>query len=57
MDSKRQKKYSRLIQKDLGEIFQQISRDHFGGAFITVTQVKVSPDLAIAKTYLTFPFV
>ncbi|UZR93323.1 30S ribosome-binding factor RbfA [Chondrinema litorale] len=54
MDSTRQKKYSRLIQKDLGEIFQQVSRDHFGGAFITVTQVKVSPDLAISKVYLSF---
>jgi ribosome-binding factor A len=54
MDSTRQKKYSRLIQKDLGEIFQRTSRDLFGGAFITVTQVKVSPDLAQAKAYLSF---
>jgi len=54
MDSTRQKKYSRLIQKDLGEIFQRTARDLFGGAFITVTQVKVSPDLAQAKVYLSF---
>ena len=54
MDSTRQKKYARLIQKDLGEIFQRTARDLFGGAFITVTQVKVSPDLAQAKVYLSF---
>ncbi len=54
MDSTRQKKYSRLIQKDLGEIFQRTARDLFGGAFITVTHVKVSPDLAQAKVYLSF---
>ncbi|MDW7694400.1 30S ribosome-binding factor RbfA [Flammeovirgaceae bacterium SG7u.111] len=54
MDSKRQKKFSRLIQKDLGEIMQQASRDMFGGAFITVTQVNITPDLSIAKIYLSF---
>jgi len=54
MDSKRQKKFSRLIQKDLGEIFQQNSVSMFEGAFITVTHVQVSPDLGLAKVYLSF---
>lgn len=54
MDTKRQNKFSRLIQKDLGEIFQQKSRDWFNGSFITVTQVQVTPDLGIAKVYLSF---
>ncbi|WP_020527937.1 30S ribosome-binding factor RbfA [Flexithrix dorotheae] len=54
MESKRQKKYSSLFQKDLGEIFQQLSKDHFKGAFITVTSVKVTPDLGMAKVYLSF---
>ncbi|GAA4833952.1 30S ribosome-binding factor RbfA [Algivirga pacifica] len=54
MDSKRQQKFSRLIQKDLGEIFQQNANKLFGGAFITVTDVTVSPDLGLAKVYLSF---
>lgn len=54
MDSKRQQKFSRLIQKDLGEIFQQNANKMFGGAFITVTQAKVTPDLGMVKVYLSF---
>ncbi|MBB6461042.1 30S ribosome-binding factor RbfA [Flammeovirga kamogawensis] len=54
MDSKRQHKFSRLIQKDLGEIFQQNSVSMFGGSFITVTHVEISPDLGLAKVYLSF---
>jgi ribosome-binding factor A len=54
MDSKRQQKFARLIQKDLGEIFQKETRNLFEGAFITVTEVKVSPDLGLARVYLSF---
>ncbi|GAB4326716.1 MAG: 30S ribosome-binding factor RbfA [Flammeovirgaceae bacterium] len=54
MDSTRQKKYARLIQKDLGDIFQKNAQSLFDGAFITVTQVKVSPDMGLVKVYLSF---
>lgn len=54
MDSKRQHKFSRLIQRDLSEIFQQNSVSMFGGSFISVTQVEISPDLGLAKVYLSF---
>ncbi|WP_026994529.1 30S ribosome-binding factor RbfA [Flectobacillus major] len=54
MDSKRQQKFARLIQKDLSEIFQKDMRSTFGSAFITITDVKISPDLAIARIYLSF---
>ncbi len=54
MESKRQQKISRLLQKDLGEIFQQDAKHLFGNAFITVTTVRVSPDLGIARVYLSF---
>lgn len=54
MESKRQKKYARLIQKELGEIFQRTAKDIFEGAFITVTYVKISPDLGVVKAYLSF---
>ena len=57
MESKRQQKFARLIQKDLGDIFQRDARSQFEGAFITVTDVKVSPDLGIARVYLSFMLV
>ena len=52
-DSKRQKKYSRLIQKDLGEIFQREGRSFFDKAFVTITEVVMSPDLSVAKVYVS----
>ncbi len=54
MDTTRQNKVSKLIQKEMGELFQRESRSLFGGAFITVTGVKISPDLSVAKIYLSF---
>lgn len=53
MDSTRQQKVSRLIQKDLSSIFQLESRGMYANAMITVTQVRVSPDLGVARTYLS----
>lgn len=44
----------RLIQKDLGDIFQREFRSLFAGNFVTITEVKVSPDLSVAKVYLSF---
>ncbi len=54
MESKRQQKFSRLIQKELGELFQRDSKSLFGSVWITVTQVRVSPDLGVANVYLSF---
>jgi ribosome-binding factor A len=54
MESKRQQKFARLIQRDLSEIFQRDAKNMFNGAFITVTEVSVSPDLGLAKVYLSF---
>ncbi len=49
----RQKKYSSLLQKDLSEIFQKQMANAFGKAFITITDVEISPDLSFAKIYLS----
>ncbi len=54
MASIRQEKVARLIQRDLAVIFQENARSLFGGAFITVTVVRMSPDLGLAKVYLSF---
>jgi ribosome-binding factor A len=54
MESKRQKQVGRLIQKDLGEIFQREFKSIFEGNFVTITDVKLSPDLSVARVYLSF---
>lgn len=55
MESTRQAKISRLIQKELSEIFRkQTAKTH--GVLISVSAVRVSPDLSIARAYLSvFP--
>ena len=53
MATLRQNKVSRLIQKELAEIFQKEMRNAFGSGLISVTHVFMSPDLSFAKTYLS----
>ncbi len=53
MDNKRQLQVSELIKRNLGPIFQQEGRYMYGEAFVTVTSVKITPDLAQAKVYLS----
>jgi len=56
MDSIRQNKISRLLQKELATFFQAESRNLFPGKLVTVTVVRVTPDLGLAKVYLSvFP--
>jgi len=56
MDSTRQLKVARQIQKDLGEIFQLKGMATYKGAMITVSEVRVAPDLSVAKIFLSiFP--
>ena len=53
MDTQRQMKVARLLQRDLGEIFQRESRGKFGGAMITVTKVNITKDMSIARVYVS----
>ena len=53
MTSSRQDKVSRLIQKDLSDIFQKESLTLFKGALVSVTTVRISSDLSVAKVYLS----
>jgi len=57
MESTRQQKYGKLILKEMSDIFLHDTKSMFGNAFITVTTVRVSPDLGIAKIYLSFMMV
>jgi ribosome-binding factor A len=55
-ESTRQKKVGRQVQRDLATIFREASRELFGGRMITVTRVRMSPDLSLARVYLSvFP--
>ena len=55
MDSTRQQKISRLVQKELSEIFRrETAKTH--GTLVTVSSVRVSPDLSVANVRLSiFP--
>lgn len=56
MESQRQSKVSRLIQKELADIFQKNMNTLFSGGMITVTVVRVTPDLGMARVYVSlFP--
>ncbi|MFT4733974.1 MAG: ribosome-binding factor A [Algoriphagus sp.] len=57
MENKRQKQIAKQIQKDLGEIFQKDLKAVIGKAFVTITDVQTTPDLAIARIYLSFMMV
>lgn len=53
MDSIRQQKISRLLQKELSNVFLSDAKPLFGKAMITVTTVRVSPDLSVARVYIS----
>jgi|SRR5690606_17496441 len=53
-ESKRQQRFAGVIQQDLAELFQRDGKAWAPGAFVTVTKVRVTPDLAIARIYLSF---
>jgi ribosome-binding factor A len=53
MESTRLKKVNRLLEKDLGEIFRITAKNNFAGGLLSVTRVRVSPDLSVAKVYIS----
>ncbi|NSW93553.1 MAG: 30S ribosome-binding factor RbfA [Bacteroidales bacterium] len=56
MESTRQKKVSRLIQKEMANLFLRKGNEIAPGKMISVTRVRISPDLSVAKIYISiFP--
>ncbi len=56
MDSLRQSKVNSLLRQEMAEVMQGHNRNLLPGGLITVTGVRISPDLGIAKVYLSmFP--
>ena len=55
MDTRRQQKIARLIQKEMGEIFRPLTQQ-LRGVLVSVTLVRVTSDLSRAHIYLSiFP--
>ena len=55
METTRQQKIARLLQKELSEIFR-VQTAKMGGVLVSVSAVRVSPDLSIDRAYLSiFP--
>ena len=56
IESTRQLKVAKEIQKVMAEVIRSKGMAAFGGALVSVSGVKVSPDLSIAKIYISvFP--
>jgi len=53
MDSKRQQQVAKLIQQAMSDVFQVDGRSIYGRAFVTISGVKMTPDLMMARTYLS----
>lgn len=55
METTRQNKIARLLQKELGDIFQKQTQSTHG-VLVSVSAVRISPDLSVARAYLSiFP--
>ena len=56
MESTRQSKVGKQIQKDLSDIIGPLTPTVAQGKMLTVTKVRITPDLGLAKTYISvFP--
>ena len=53
-ESKRQKQVASMIQHEMNEIFQREGLNVIQGGMISISKVKVTPDLMEARIYLSF---
>lgn len=49
MESTRQQKFAKEIQREISEIFLKHGKDFYGNAFVTITKVNVTADLGLAR--------
>jgi len=54
MESKRQQKFAGVLQQDLAAIFQREGMNFLPNTLVTITKVRVTPDLALARIHLSF---
>jgi len=53
MSGIRQEKIASLLKREIATVFQRETNTWFNGRFITITQVRMSPDLTLAKIYIS----
>lgn len=53
MPSIKQQQVASLIQQTLGDIFIREGRNIYSNAFVTITHVRLTPDLSLARIYLS----
>ncbi len=53
MSGIRQEKIASLLKREIATVFQRETNTWFNGRFITITQVRMSPDLTLAKVYIS----
>jgi len=54
IEGKRQKQVAAVIEKDLNDIFQRMGLTMLNGGMISISSVKITPDLFDARIYLSF---
>jgi len=53
-EGKRQKQVGGLIQEELNNIFQRMGLNMINGGMVSISSVKITPDLLEARVYLSF---
>jgi ribosome-binding factor A len=54
IEGKRQKQVAAVLEKELNEIFQRLGLSMMNGGMISISNVKITPDLYDARIYLSF---
>ncbi len=54
LEGKRQKQVAGLLNKELSDIFQRLGISMMDGGMISISAVKITPDLYEARVYLSF---
>lgn len=53
-EGKRQKQIAGLLNEELNQVFQRLGLNMIGGGMVSISSVKVTPDLLEARIYLSF---
>jgi ribosome-binding factor A len=53
MESRRQQQVAGIIQHEISDIFQKSGRNYYGSSFVTISGVKVTPDLLVARIFIS----
>lgn len=53
MESRRQQKVASMLQQEMADLFMKQGSNWYGQAFVTISGVKVTPDLGVARFYLS----